>query len=46
MGYLAFDPMHVGLAGLALGGEAVEILLQPLLRGLPGVDGATDALAS
>ena len=38
------DP-DVGLAGLALGVEAVEILLQPLLRGLPGVDGATDALA-
>ena len=28
-----------GLAGLALGIEGVEVLLQPLLRGLAGIDG-------
>ena len=39
------DRLDVGLARLALGVEAVEILLQPLLRGLPGVDGAMNALA-
>ena len=32
----------VGLAGLALGIERVEVLLQPLLGGLAGVDGAAD----
>ena len=42
---LAALGLDVGLARLALGVEAVEILLQPLLRGLPGVDGATNALA-
>ena len=33
----------VGLAGLALGIERVELLLEPLLGGLAGVDGAGDA---
>jgi hypothetical protein len=37
---MALTP-DIGLAGLALGLEGVEILLQPLLGGLAGVDGAT-----
>ena len=37
LGPLAGD---VGLAGLALGVERVELLLQPFLGGFPGVDGA------
>ena len=37
LGPLAGD---VGLAGLALGVEAVELLLQPFLGGFAGVDGA------
>ncbi|MEI2757102.1 MAG: hypothetical protein V9F46_11700 [Chitinophagaceae bacterium] len=37
LGALAGD---VGLAGLALGIERVELLLQPFLGGFPGVDGA------
>src|SRR4029453_11065253 len=37
----------VGVAGLALGMEGVELLLQPLLRGLPGVArAATDRAAA
>ena len=32
----------VGLAGLALGVEGVELLLQPILGGLARVDGAAD----
>ena len=38
-GALAGD---IGLAGLALGIEAVELLLEPFLGGLPGVDGAAE----
>src|SRR3954452_20812605 len=33
----------VGLAGLALSVERVEVLLEPLLRGLARVDGAANA---
>ena len=36
----------VGLAGLALGVQRVELLLQPLLGGLAGVDGAPDQRAA
>ena len=32
---------HVGLAGFALGVQAVELLLEAFLGGFPGVDGAT-----
>jgi len=32
----------VGLASLALGVQGVELLLQPLLGGLPGVDRAAE----
>lgn len=41
LGSLAGD---IGLAGLPLGVEGVEVLLQSLLRGLTGVDHATDRL--
>ena len=36
----------VGLAGLALGVQRVEVLLQPLLGGLAGVDGAAAEAAA
>jgi hypothetical protein len=36
--------LHVGGAGLPLGMERVELLLEPVLGGLPGVDGAADRL--
>ncbi len=32
----------IGLTGLSLSIEGVEILIQPLLRALAGVDGAAD----
>ena len=35
-----------GLAGFALRVERVELLLEPLLGGFAGVDGATDGSAS
>ena len=38
-GALAGD---IGLAGLALGMQAVELLLEPFLGGFPGVDGAAE----
>src|SRR5215471_6641062 len=34
----------IGLSGFALGVEAVELLLQPLVGGLPRVDGAAHRL--
>ena len=39
LGALAGD---VGLAGLALGVQGVELLLQPFLGGFPGVDRAAE----
>ena len=41
LGALAGD---VGLAGLALGVEAVELHVEPFLAGLAGVDGAAELL--
>ena len=35
----------IGLAGLALGVEGVEVLFQPLVRGLPGIDRAAQLAA-
>ena len=35
-----------GLAGLALGMERVELLLEPFLGGFAGIDGAAKALGS
>jgi hypothetical protein len=38
---LAFLAGDEGLAGLALGVERVEVLLQPFLAAFAGIDGAT-----